>query len=187
MQDTAGPTSRKPNHAYGDRCLTCNARLGADCKYRWRQTANGYSCCCWFFPCCCRCPGEAGNKACTLGASGGEKVQIDNVTTTICTSKPKVDIRGPTTFIDDRAASSLKYGDEASRCRTTVAHSFQVPALLQFHPEPPVSEPRYLRFWRVGKRLNPFPLRSSLLRLLSERLLATFFPWTLSVASIFHS
>ena len=78
-----------------------------------------------------------------FGASGGEKVQIDNVTTTICTSKPKVDIRG---HYLDRVASSLKYGDEASRCRTTVARSF-LPALLQFHPEPPVlSEPRYLRF-----------------------------------------
>lgn len=44
--------------------------------------------------------GGGGKQSLHLGASGGEKVQIDNVTTTICTSKPKVDIRGHTTLIE---------------------------------------------------------------------------------------
>ena len=141
---------------------------------------NGYSCCCWFFPCCCRCRGEAGNKACT-GASGGENVQMDNVTRTICTSKPKVDIRGHHLH---RAASSLKYGDEASRCRTTVARSFL--PFCNSTPSRPCRSLGTLDFsaWAKVKPISaplvapPPPLRAPLGDLLSL---------DLSVASIFHS
>lgn len=78
--------------------VTCNARLGADGKYRWRQTAMVILAAAGFFLVAVVVRGRRETKP-ALGASGGEKVQIDNVTTTICTSKPKVDIRGHSTII----------------------------------------------------------------------------------------